>query len=80
MTMKTPQRLEQGLIKLYNAFHNNRLDPEDCTACAVGNILDNQDAWKYLSNDHGSLQLNYIGNVHQRLGRKFNGYTPQEIL
>ena len=78
--MKTPQRLEQALIKLYNAFHNDRLDPEDCTACAVGNILDNQDAWKHLSNDHGSLQLNYIGNVHQRLGRKFNGYSPQEIL
>ena len=34
--METPKRLEQALIKLYNAFHNNRLDPEDCTACAVG--------------------------------------------
>lgn len=78
--MKTPKRLELALIKLYNAFHNNRLDPEDCTACAVGNILDNQDSWKHLSNEHGSLQLNYIGTVHQNLGRKFNGYTPIEIL
>ena len=80
MKMQTPKRLEQALIKLYDAFHNNRLDPEDCTACAVGNILDNQDSWKHLSNDHGSLQLNYIGTVHQRLGRKFNGYSPQELL
>ncbi|MEQ6123638.1 Na(+)-translocating NADH-quinone reductase subunit F [Pseudotenacibaculum sp. MALMAid0570] len=78
--MKIPQRLEQALIKLYNAYHNNTLDPEDCTACAVGNILDNHDSWKHLSNEHGSLQLNYIGTVHQRLGRKFNGYSPQEIL
>ena len=78
--MQTPLRLENALVKLYNAFHNNRLDPEDCTACAVGNILDNHDSWKHLSNEHGSLQLNYIGTVHQRLGRKFNGYTPQEIL
>ena len=78
--MYTPKRLEKALIKLYNAFHNNALDPEDCTACAVGNILDNRDSWKHLSNDHGSLQLNYIGSVHQRLGRKFNGYTPQELL
>ena len=78
--MKTSQRLEHALIKLYNAYHNNRLNPEDCTACAVGNILDNQDSWKHLSNEHGSLQLNYIGSVHQNLGRKFNGYTPQEIL
>lgn len=78
--MNTPKRLEQALIKLYNAFHNNTLDPEDCTACAVGNILDNHDSWKHLSNEHGSLQLNYIGTVHQRLGRRFNGYSPEEIL
>ena len=78
--MQTPIRLEQAIIKLYTAFHNNTLDPEDCTACAVGNILDNHESWKHLSNEHGSLQLNYIGTVHQRLGRKFNGYTPQELL
>jgi len=78
--METPKRLELALIKLYNAYHNNRLDPEDCTACAVGNILDNHDSWKYLSNGHGSLELNYIGRVHQNLGRKFNGYSPVELL
>jgi hypothetical protein len=78
--MKTSKRLEQALIKLYNAYHNNRLDPEDCTACAVGNILDNLDSWKHLSNEHGSLQLNYIGSIHQNFGRKFNGYSPQELL
>ena len=37
--MQTPIRLEQAIIKLYKAFHNNMLDPEDCAACAVGNIL-----------------------------------------
>jgi hypothetical protein len=78
--MKTTPRLEQALIKLYNAYHNNRLNPEDCTACAVGNILDNFDSWKHLSDEHGSLQLSYLGKVHQGLGRKFNGYTPQELL
>lgn len=78
--MKTPKRLELALNKLYNAYHNNRLDPEDCSACAVGNILDNHDSWKHLSNEHGSLELNYIGRVHQNLGRKFNGYSPEELL
>ena len=78
--MKTTKRLEAALIKLYNAYHNNKLNPEDCTACAVGNILDNHDSWKHLSNQHGSLELSYVGRVHQNLGRKFNGYTPQEIL
>jgi len=78
--MKTSKRLEQALTKLYNAYHNNQLNPEDCAACAVGNILDNHDSWKHLSNQHGSLELSYVGRVHQNLGRKFNGYSPKEIL
>ena len=78
--MKTSERLEMAIVKLYKAFHNNTLNPEDCSACAVGNILDNCDGWKYLSDEHGSLKLNYIGTVHQRLGRRFNGYSPLEIL
>ena len=48
--------------------------------CAVGNILDNKDCWKHLSDQHGDLDLNYLGSVHQNLGRKFNGYTPLELL
>jgi len=78
--MIIPQRLEQALIKLYDAFHNNELNPECCSACAVGNILDNHDSWKCLSNNHGSVQLSYIGRIHQQLGRTFNGYSPLELL
>lgn len=78
--MRTTKRLEQALIKLYNAYHNNLLNPEDCTACAVGNILDNHDSWKHLTEGHGSLKLSYVGRVHENLGRKFNGYSPLEIL
>lgn len=78
--MQNPLRLENAIKKLYNAFHNNTLHPECCQQCAVGNILDNKDSWKHLSDSHGSLQLNYLGLVHQNLGRKFNGYTPLELL
>ena len=78
--MKTPLRLEQAISKLYKAFHNNELNPECCRQCVVGNILDQKDAWKHLSDQHGSLQLNYVGLVHQNLGRKFNGYSPLELL
>ena len=78
--MKTSSRLDPAINKLYNAFHNNQLDPECCLKCAVGNILDNKDAWKNLSDQHGSLQLNYVGLVNQNLGRKFNGYSPIELL
>ncbi|WP_223032871.1 Na(+)-translocating NADH-quinone reductase subunit F [Hanstruepera marina] len=78
--MKTSTRFNNAIQKLYNAFHSNTLHPEDCKQCAVGNILNNQDFWKYISDDHGSLKLNYIGMVNQKLGKKFNGYSPLEIL
>ncbi len=78
--MYIPERLEHAITKLYNAFHHNTLHPECCKSCAVGNILDQTEAWKHLSDHHGAVVLNYIGKVHQGLGRKFNGYTPQELL
>ncbi|MEZ4787033.1 MAG: Na(+)-translocating NADH-quinone reductase subunit F [Flavobacterium haoranii] len=78
--MNTTKRFNQAIEKLYNAFHNNTLNPECCNQCAVGNILDNTDAWKHLSNFHGATQLNYLGLVHQNLDRKFNGYSPIELL
>ena len=46
----------------------------------MGTILDNNHYWKEFSNYNGTLQLNYVGLVHQRLGRKFNGFTPLELL
>ncbi|MFD1614702.1 Na(+)-translocating NADH-quinone reductase subunit F [Gelatiniphilus marinus] len=78
--MKTSFRLESAIKKLYTAYHSNQLFPECCKQCAVGNILDKTDGWKHLSDYHGTLQLNYIGRVHQNLGRKFNGYSPLELL
>eukprot|EP01023_Acetabularia_acetabulum_P043738 TRINITY_DN43713_c0_g1_i1.p2 TRINITY_DN43713_c0_g1~~TRINITY_DN43713_c0_g1_i1.p2 ORF type:complete len:154 (-),score=3.64 TRINITY_DN43713_c0_g1_i1:83-544(-) len=78
--METTPRFEAAIKKLYTAFHNNMLNPECCAQCAVGNILDNTSSWKHLSDYHGTLQLNYVGKVHQSFGRRFNGYTPLELL
>lgn len=78
--MKTTQRFELAIRKLYMAFHGNTLNPECCKQCAVGNILDGTDSWKHLSDNHGSIKLNYVGRVHQNLGRTFNGYSPLELL
>ncbi|WP_338357546.1 Na(+)-translocating NADH-quinone reductase subunit F [Yeosuana marina] len=78
--MRNSSRIDAALKKLYVAFHENQLHPECCNQCAVGNILDNTDSWKHLSDHHGSVELNYIGNVHQSIGRKFNGYSPLELL
>ena len=78
--MKTSARFDNAIRKLYTAFHNKHLNPDDYTQCAVGNILDHNESWKHLSDFHGSTQLNYIGLVHQNLGRRFNGYSPIELL
>ena len=78
--MRTTARLDKALKKLYKAFHEDTLHPECCKQCAVGNILDHSDGWKHLSDFHGSLVLNYVGMVNQNFGRRFNGYTPLELL
>ncbi len=78
--MKTSSRLEQAITKLYTAFYNNHLNPECAKQCAVGNICDNTDSWKHLSDRHGSTQLNYVGLVNQNLGKRFFGYSPLELL
>ncbi|AOW19786.1 Na(+)-translocating NADH-quinone reductase subunit F [Urechidicola croceus] len=78
--MVLSERLDNAIQKLYVAFHNDTLIPECSKQCAVGNICDNTDSWKHLTDIHGSSQLNYVGLVHQRLGRKFYGYSPIELL
>ena len=65
--MKTTKRFDLAIQKLYQAFHNNTLNPDDCKLCAVGNILDNNDNWKHLTDKHGSIKLNYLGKLHQNL-------------
>ena len=76
----TSERFDKAIEKLYNAFHNGALNPECCNHCAVGNICDNTDSWKNLTDTHGSTQLNYIGIVNENIGRRFNGYKPSELL
>ncbi|WMI64306.1 Na(+)-translocating NADH-quinone reductase subunit F [Aestuariibaculum sp. YM273] len=79
--MKTANnRLDTAINKLYTAFHDDRLHPECCKQCAVGNILDHSDTWKHFSDNHGSTKLNYIGKVNETFGKRFNGYTPSELL
>ncbi len=78
--MKIPQRLEQAITKLYNAYHDGTLHPEKCKSCAVGNICDNTDTWNYFTDQHGSMKLSYVGRVNEALGRKHYGYSPKELL
>ncbi len=78
--MVTSERFNNAIDKLYNAFHNGTLNPECCNHCAVGNICDNTDAWKNLTEAHGSLRLNYVGMVNESFGKTIHGYRPSELL
>lgn len=80
MKMQLTYRLEQALEKIYTAFYADELNPEDCRHCVVGNICDNVDAWKHFTDIHGSLKLNYLGRLHETLGKRINGYSPIELL
>ena len=78
--MKISGRMEQAIQKLYSAFHSDHLNPDCCLQCAVGNICDNRDYWKHFTDIHGSVKLNYVGKVNEAFGKKFNGYSPSELL
>jgi len=78
--MKLPKRTENAIGKLYTAFHKGDLNPDCHSQCAVGNICNNTTAWQHLTERHGSGKLSYVGIVHQRLGRKFFGFSPLELL
>jgi len=78
--MKLTPRLEHAITKLYTAFHQGELNPECCHHCAVGNICDNRDTWKHLTEQHGTTQLSRLGRLNEAFGRKVKGYLPSELL
>jgi hypothetical protein len=61
--MKTTERFDKAVTKLYNAFHENRLNGMDCKACAVGNMCDNVDYWtnwsSYKKRKEISIKIGY---------------------
>jgi hypothetical protein len=83
--MKTTKRFENAVMKLYKAFHENRLNATDCTACAVGNICDNSDDWK--NNFGHALCLDYNNGLILKLEEYpktktayfKNGYNQDEL-
>lgn len=78
--MPAKSRFDHAIKSLYEGFYNGNLHPEDACRCAVGTICDGWSAWKHFSNDHGALKLNYVGKVHEGLGRRYFGFLPSELL
>lgn len=80
--MKTTERFENAVTKLYKAFHENKLDAMSCSACAVGNICDNQREWIDVraTGVLGQLEDGYTTST-KALGLIYKtGYSPNEIV
>ena len=69
--MKTTERFDNAVSKLYTAYHNNTLNAFDCKMCAVGNILNN-DMWWGLGTHIGKRNFDneYL---------KISGYSSEEL-
>ena len=66
--MKTTERFEKAVTKLYNAFHKGKLNAMYCDACAVGNMCDNDSSW--------ASYVPVKSNYHRfRFKRDFNNRT-----
>lgn len=72
--MKTTERFDKAVTKLYNAFHNGELNAMDCKMCAVGNMCDNTEEWvlNYESDTgYSQFELENIEKVFMQ------GYIPE---
>jgi hypothetical protein len=76
--MKTTERFEKALSALYNAFHENKLHSNKCSACAVGNIL-GHDRWyggnfsRYILRKDPCVEQIFI------VGFNNSGYSGKEL-
>lgn len=62
--MKTTERFDNAVKKLYNAFHENRLEGNNCQACAVGNLCDNDGSWyPFVSSARPSTEGSYFDDT-----------------
>ena len=72
--MKTTERFEKAVKVLYNAFHENVLNPYNCQACAVGNMLGhgNWQGHGLYTDDDKKMKIRHDKKKAIRLGGMFN--------
>lgn len=70
--MKTTERFENAVKKLYTAFHNNELDALDCKRCAVGNLCDGYGDWLF-------TRFNFGDPIRDDVAVRLSKYSPEEL-
>lgn len=77
--MKTTERFDKAVTKLYNAFHNNSLNAMDCAMCAVGNMCDNNPDWAFTYKTNTGYSAKEIKNIEQLFMHGYNINTEKHI-
>ena len=81
--MKTTERFDNAVSKLYTAYHENKLNAFDSCGCAVGNLMNNKGTW-IQTRKAGCLGVvapdieiykNFVKEIET-----VSGYSHQEIL
>lgn len=76
--MKTTERFENAVTKLYKAFHEGTLDAMDCKHCAVGNII-GHDSWSCGSGAYYFTTTKPIAQKFYLNGLNNSGYNEREL-
>jgi len=81
--MKTTERFTNAVTKLYNAFHNGKLNAFECTACAVGNICDNKTNWidllPFISSTNIFVIQRFTSSLKHNHTTEKSGYSLAEL-
>lgn len=76
--MRTTERFEKAVAKLYQAFHDGTLDAVDCKKCAVGNMCGGESYWTEIRS-LGQGANNVPDVLIERL-KKETGYSQRELI
>ena len=78
--MKTTERFDNAVSKLYTAYHVGVLNKMDCGKCAVGNMCDGNEKWVYDIDDFRIIdKYTDLSELQDRKNYFNTGYSALEI-
>lgn len=79
---KTSERFTNAVTKLYNAFHENRLNAFNCKHCAIGNMCNNTNTWVnnwFTDTSGGCITQKFRNMTSPVKDVKRTGYSTYEL-
>ncbi len=77
--LKAPERFENAVTKLYEAYHNGNLQKANCSCCAVGNLLNGYIGWYEIFCD-GRIRIKKESLYKEEIEKiEITGYSWREM-